>query len=227
MAPNLSSLLGESSKVEAILRQGWKYSSEASSNQLYGQLFVIPIIHISTYCLTQQQENNLQQSASSAPSEGILSSSKYLSYSSIINNNFQSYSQPEIIVWQPFFLGLFRVNSLFNFEHNSTISRQIFLFNPSYFWSVILFSIYFVVLLCGVRCLSDSISVPCNNCCGPGLDRLNIYNDCIILFMLQVGLHTLPLPAYHDTPAANITRVTHSHILAKYPLHRNKTERGP
>ena len=90
-----------------------------------------------------------------------------------------------------------------------------------------LFSKYFVVMLCGVRCLSDSISVPCNNCCGPGLDRLNIYNDYIILFMLQVGLHTLPLPAYHDTPAANITRVTHSHILAKYPLHRNKTERGP
>ena len=46
----------------------------------------------------------------------------------------------------------------------------------------------------------------------------------ILSFMLQVGLHTLPLPAYHDTPAANITRVTQSHILAKYPLHRNKTE---
>ena len=90
---------GESSEAQAISRWESKYSSEASSNQLYGQLFVIPIIHISTYCLTQQQENNLQQSASSAPSEGILSSSKYLSYSSIINNNFQSYSQPEIIVW--------------------------------------------------------------------------------------------------------------------------------
>ena len=92
---------GESSEAQAISRSEWQYFSEASSNQLYGQLFVIHIIHISTYCLTQQQENNLQQSASSAPSEGILSSSKYLSYSSIINNNFQSYSQPEIIVWQP------------------------------------------------------------------------------------------------------------------------------
>ena len=51
-----------------------------------------------------------------------------------------------------------------------------------------------------------------------------IFTMTILSFMLQVGLHTLPLPAYHDTPAANITRVTHSHILAKYPLHRNKTE---
>ena len=51
-----------------------------------------------------------------------------------------------------------------------------------------------------------------------------IFTMTILSFMLQVGLHALPLPAYHDTPAANNTRVTHSHILAKYPLHRNKTE---
>ena len=50
-----------------------------------------------------------------------------------------------------------------------------------------------------------------------------IFTMTILSFMLQVGLQLCPsLPAYHDTPAANNTLVTHSHILAKYPLHWNK-----
>ena len=50
-----------------------------------------------------------------------------------------------------------------------------------------------------------------------------IFTMTILSFMLQVGLQLCPsLPAYHDTPAANNTLVTHSHILAKCPLHRNK-----
>ena len=79
----------------------------------------------------------------------------------------------KITMLQPCLLRLKEANQFTQvYGHHSTIS-------PHFFFILLLH----FALLDGVRCLSDSISVPCNNCCGPGLDRLNIYNDYIILYV--------------------------------------------